>query len=226
MGFKSMVIALAITWCVFMTAFAQGPKNQIVETAFPTDTMSGSEIENEVGSGVYTENNDSSLSFRNESLFIIRKDTGMSASATDKGVRTPVKVIKSAASVQGAWSLTMKDIITRYLKLNLNQNGDAVYGSGELINNGVTTQVTAGGTVLGDQMALFVTSAGSQDLYRLSLTITPGSMNGDYIYTALGINQPGVAFGSLIAPQEGSTTGQAMQTAATNQIAGNLSPTN
>jgi hypothetical protein len=60
-------------------------------------------------------------------------------------------------------------------------------------------QVTAAGTILGDRVALFVTPVASQSLYRLSLTITPGSLNGDFIYTAPGVTQPGVAFGKLLA---------------------------
>ena len=78
---------------------------------------------------------------------------------------------------------------------------DAVFGSGELMDNGIPAQVTAGGTVLGDRLSLYVTPIGTQNLYRFSLEIKPGSMDGDYVFTAPGITQPGVAFGSLIAPQ-------------------------
>jgi len=201
MGFKSVMISLALALCLVTVAFGQGPKNQIVEPSFPEETMSGSEIYNEARSGVYTSPGDSELSFRNESLFVIRKDTGMSPNAVAKGVRTPVKVIKGlgGSPAAGSWSFTLTDFVTRYLKLNLYQTGDAVFGSGELVENGVSVQVTAGGTVLGDQLALFVTPLGSANLFRLSLTIQPGSMDGDYIYTGQGVTQPGVAFGSLIA---------------------------
>ncbi len=203
MGFKSVIIALALIGCFSATAFAQGPKTQIVEPQFPGANMSGSEIYNEVRQGVYTNPNDSGLSFRNESLFIIRKDTGMSPNVPARGVRTPVKVIQGLgiAPASGSWSFTLTDVATRYLKLNLYQTADAVFGSGELMDNGITTQVTAGGTVLGDRLSLYVTPIGTQNLYRFSLEIKPGSMDGDYVFTAPGITQPGVAFGSLIAPQ-------------------------
>jgi hypothetical protein len=104
------------------------------------------------------------------------------------------------APVAGSWTLTLNDLAKRYLKLNLYQSGDAVFGSGELEDSGVTTPVSAGGSVLGNRLALFVIPAGSQNMFRLSLTIQPGSMNGDYIFIAPGVNQPGVAFGSLMAP--------------------------
>jgi hypothetical protein len=225
MGIKSVVLAMALALCLFSTASAQGPKNYIAEPDFPGEDMSGSEIYREVQGGVYTDVNDASLSFRNESLFIIRKDTGMSPHVPEKGVRTPVRVIKGlgVAPAAGSWSFTLSDIATRYLRVNLYQNGDAVYGSGELTDNGFTTPVTVGGTVLGDQMALFVTPSGSQNLYRFSLTIKPGSMDGDYIYTSPGITQPGVAFGSLVAPLSDSaaaqTTASAQQSAQIQQNA-------
>ncbi|HUI39500.1 MAG TPA: hypothetical protein VLY86_01070 [Methanothrix sp.] len=91
--------------------------------------------------------------------------------------------------------------IRRDLKLNLFQSGDAVFGSGELLENGAATQFTVGGTVLGDKVALFVIPTGSQNLYRFSLTLKPGSSLGvDYIFTATGVTQPGVAFGQFMAP--------------------------
>ncbi|MCX6669451.1 MAG: hypothetical protein NTV25_06565 [Methanothrix sp.] len=189
MGFRSVVIALALVGCLNATVFAEGSKNQIVEPQSPGEEMSGSVI--------------SDLSFRNESLFLIRADTGMSPNVPAKGVRTPVAAIQGLgiAPAAGSWSFTLTDTATRYLSLDLYQTVDAVFGSGELMDRGTTAQVTAGGTVLGDRLSLYVTPIGTQNLYRFSLTIKPGSMDGDYIFTAPGITQPGVAFGSLVAPQ-------------------------
>jgi len=175
---------------------------QAVEPQVSEDYLSGSQIRDEVGWGEYTDVNDSSLSFRNESLFIIRKDTGMSPNVPEMGVRSPAIVGRmGVAMAAGSWALTLNDLDKKYLKLNLYQSGDAVFGSGELAEGAAVTPVTAGGSVLGNQLALFVIPAGSQNMYRLSLTIQAGSMNGDYVYTAPGVNQPGVAFGSMIPPQ-------------------------
>ncbi len=202
MGIKCLTLALAIAACLCLTALGQGPKNVIIEPEFSGDYLSGSQIRDEVGWGEYTDVNDSSLSFRNESLFIIRKDTGMSPNVPEMGVRSPAIVGRAGvAMAAGSWALTLNDLDKKYLKLELYQSGDAVFGSGELAQGAVVTPVTAGGSILGNQLALFVIPAGSQNMYRLSLTIQAGSMNGDYIFTAPGVNQPGVAFGSLIAPQ-------------------------
>jgi hypothetical protein len=213
MGFKCVVIALAFVACLCMTAFCQGPKNEYVEPEFPGEGMSGSQIYQDVREGTYDDINDSSLSFRNESLFTIRKDTGMSPHVPGKNVRTPVTVIRGlgVAPAAGSWAFTLNDVDKSYLKIDLYQTADAVFGSGELADNGVVTAVTAGGSVLGDQLALFVIPTGSQNMYRFSLTIKPGSMDGEYIFTSPGITQPGVAFGSMLSPQVNSVS--ALQTA-------------
>jgi len=220
MGFKRVVLALVFAACLCVTAFAQGPKNILAEPEFPGEDMSGQQIYQEVQEvGPYDDPGDSALTFRNESLFTVRKDTGMSPYVPGRGVRTPVTVITGlgAAPAAGSWAFTLNDVVKSYLKLDLYQTADAVFGSGELAHNGVVTAVTAGGSVLGDRLALFVIPTGSQNMYRFSLIIKPGSMDGEYIFTAPGITQPGVAFGSLLSLQ--GTSAPALQTAAAQQTA-------
>jgi len=212
MGFKSVVLALALIVCLAIPAFADmplGPKS-IMNQQFPNQNQSGYQILQEVTTGSNTNANDSDLSFRNESLFIINKNTGMSPGAAGKGVRTPIAV-GLPVSIAGVWSFTLTDIGTKSLTLSLFQSGDAVFGSGNLISGDSINQVTAGGTILGDQLAMYVIPAGSPNsMYRFSLTIRTGSMGGDYIYSAPGITQPGVAFGSIVAPP-GATVQPAVQ---------------
>ena len=226
MGFKCAVIALAFMACLCMTAFALGPKNVEVEAQYPTEDMSGNQIYQEVQEvGPYDNQADSALSFRNESLFTIRKDTGMSPHVPGAGVRTPVVVV-GVAPAAGSWAFTLNDVVRSYLKIGLYQTADAVFGSGELATNGAVTPVTVGGSVLGDQLALFVVPTGSQNMYRFSLTIKQGSMDGEYIFTAPGVTQPGVAFGSMLSPLASSAstqqTAQASQTAQTQQVTQSL----
>lgn len=228
MGLKSVVLVLALIGCLASSAMAaipQGPKN-FENDNFPKEGMSGNEILTEVREGVPTDvENESVLSFRNESLFYTRKDTGTSL-PVEKGVRTPVVVIRGLgpAPAAGTWTFTLTDVVTRYLTLNLVQYGDAVTGNGQLNENGVVTPVTVGGTAFADRLALFVTPIGGQSVYRLSLTIKPGSMDGDYIISGQGIQQPGIAFGSFVAPQTttAATTqqGQSTATQQTQQQAG------
>jgi hypothetical protein len=220
MGVKSVVLVLALVGCLILPAMGViplGPKNS-VNVNFPKENMSGNEIYTEVREGVSTDaENESVLSFYNESLFWVRADTGTSL-PTPKGVRTPPVVIRGIgpAPSAGSWSYTLTDTGTKYLTLNLQQFGDAVTGSGELMVNGVRTPVTAGGTVLADRLAMYVIPSGSQGVYRFSLIIKPGSMDGSYVFSGQGIEQPGVAFGSFVAPQSAVpvATQQAQPTAS------------
>jgi hypothetical protein len=216
MGFKCVVIALAVVACLCMTASALGSKNVYVEGDYPTESMSGNAINQEVQEGQNSDLDNSVLSFRNESLFTIRKDTGMSPGVPGTGVRTPVAVVRGlgVAPAAGSWAFTLNDVDKSYLKLDLYQTADAVFGSGELAAGGVVTPVTVGGSVLGDQLALFVIPTGSQNMYRFSLTINPGTMDGEYIFTAPGITQPGVAFGSQLSPQASASAAQPTTQAA------------
>jgi hypothetical protein len=226
MGVKSvvLVLVLALIGCLALPAMGViplGPKN-IVDQSFPKENMSGNEIYTEVRGGVYTDaENESVLSFYNESLFWTRADTGTSL-PIPKGVRTPPVAILGLgpAPSAGVWSFTLTDTMTKYLNLNLQQFGDAVSGTGELIVNGIRTPVTVGGTVLADRLSMYVIPAGSQSVYRLSLIIRPGSMDGSYVLSGPGIEQPGVAFGSYVAPQTTTTAAtqtQQTQTAASQQ---------
>lgn len=219
MGLKSVVLVLALIGCLALPAVGViplGPKN-VEDANFPKEGMSGNEIYTEVREGVFSDvENESVLSFRNESLFWTRKDTGTSL-PVPKGVRTPVVVVRGLgpAPAAGTWSFALTDVVTRYLTLNLVQYGDAVTGTGQLNENGVITPVTVGGTALADRLALFVTPVGGQSVYRLSLIIRPGSMDGSYIFSGQGIEQPGVAFGSYVAPQ---TAAAVTATATAQQV--------
>ncbi len=200
---KSVVLALALIAFLAIPAFADmplGPKNKINQP-FPNQNMSGYQIQQEVTYGSNTAPSESDLSFRNESLFLIDKRTGMSPGAAGKGVRTPIG-IGLPISIAGVWSFTLTDIGTKSLTLTLFQSGDAIFGSGELTAGNSMTQVNAGGTILGDKLALYVIPEGApNNMYRFSLTVRPGSMGGDYLYSAPGITQPGVAFGNSVMPQ-------------------------
>ncbi|NPV61244.1 MAG: hypothetical protein HPY61_01200 [Methanotrichaceae archaeon] len=204
MGFRSVAIVLAVMACLAISASAQGPKNIETEPDFPEEQMSGTTILSEVQSGSIA--GDGELSFRNESLFTIRADTGMSPGAVAEGVRTPVTTVAGLGltPAAGSWQLTLQEApsaASKLLALNLYQSGDAVFGYGQLNDAGVVSQVTVGGTVLGDKLSMYVIPVGSQMVYRFSLQLQPAAMSGSYVYSAPGVTQPGIAFGSLVSRQ-------------------------
>ncbi len=215
MRFINVVLVMAMIACLAMPALAEmplGPKNTVT-AKFPNENMSGYQITNEVTTGNPTVNNND-LSFRNESIFITSKSTGMSPNAVAKGVRIPPLAAGQLAPVAGAWSLVLSDAATRSMRLTLFQSEDAVYGYGDLTIDGTTSQVSVGGTVIGNVLTLYVIPVGTSNLYRLSLTWNPGRLSGNYIYNAPGITQPGVVFGNAIIP----AAVQQYQTTQTQQM--------
>jgi hypothetical protein len=139
-------------------------------------------------------------SFQNEDLFKISTDTGMSPNATENLSKTSgVIVLGGSAFIGGYWSFDLRDITSSTMKLNLSQYQDAVFGAGDITMGSSIIPVTVGGTIQANKLNLYVVPEGSQSLYRLSLTVTPASMNGSYLLTSPGVTQPGIAIGRLIA---------------------------
>ncbi len=190
MSFKMLLLAIAVIGCFSIPAICQSPSS---EQLFPEVTSDSPKL------------SDVRSAFQDKSLFVIRSDTGMSPGVPEPGVRYPPVgnvVAVRPYPIAGSWSLTLTDIVTKYMNLNLYQSEDSVFGNGELMDNGMTTQLTAGGTIVGDRLALYVMPVGTQNLYRMSLTLRPGSMDGSYIFSSPGVTQPGVAFGNLVSPQQ------------------------
>jgi hypothetical protein len=146
---------------------------------------------------------DVSEAFQNEDLFNTSPITGMSPNATADLVKIPgVVMVGRSAFVAGYWSFDLRDTTSSTMRLNLSQNQDAIFGEGDLIVAGSALPVTAGGTIQGNRLNMYVVPVGSSSLYRMTLTLAPSSMNGNYVLTAPGVTQPGIVFGSLIAPQQ------------------------
>jgi hypothetical protein len=139
-------------------------------------------------------------SFQNEDLFKTNPITGMSENATAHLLKTPIILVRGQSVVSGSWTLNLRDTHTSTMTLNLDQYQDAVFGSGKVIKGDIIENVSIGGTVIGDRLNLYATTDRENSLYRMALTVAPGSLTGNYLFTAPGIAQPGVVFGKLIAP--------------------------
>jgi hypothetical protein len=174
LGFKSVVLALVVLVCLLGQATSQ-------------DSSSVSSIVD-----------DARQSFQNESIFKINPWTGMSPGVPARGVWYPpvAGVALPSANVAGNWALDLRDVTVRSMSLNLSQNGNSLVGQGVGRTGNLVQQASVAGTVSGTGVFLYVTPTGGQDLYRLSLTLSSTSLNGDYIYSIGGYEQPGVAFGS------------------------------
>jgi hypothetical protein len=118
-------------------------------------------------------------------------------------VTTPAKISSAGiAKVSGSWSLKLDDNTSRKADLTLFQNGNAVYGTGD-INQGTNTtlQAAASGTVTGSMLNLNLVSLGKVSLYRFSLTIIRDSVTGSYSALTPGASQiTGTAKGERFLP--------------------------
>jgi len=92
----------------------------------------------------------------------------------------------AAVSAQGNWSFELRDSKIRMLYLSLHQSNGVVFGNGSM-NDGTETQETsASGSIQGDKMTLDVISAGTTNLYRMALTMSTGSAEGEYVAYSSG----------------------------------------
>ena len=97
-------------------------------------------------------------------------------------VTAPAKISNAGmANVSGSWSLELDDKASKKADLTIFQNGNAVYGTGDMNQGANTTlQAAASGTVTGSRLNLNLVSLGKVSLYRFSLTISKDSVTGGY----------------------------------------------
>ncbi|MGD0953067.1 MAG: hypothetical protein ABR985_11860 [Methanotrichaceae archaeon] len=118
----------------------------------------------------------------------------------DVNVKAKPAVSSELAIVSGSWSLDLNDSASRKAILTLFQNGDAVYGTGNL-NLDANTAMTAAasGTVTDDQVNLDIVSLGKVSLYRISMTVSGDSATGNYTTFSPGLPpSKGTAKGSKL----------------------------
>ncbi len=109
----------------------------------------------------------------------------------------------SAAMASGSWSLELKDSTLKEIVLTLFEHGNAVFGTGSMSNENSTLLVAASGFLDGDTLNLDLTTLGSINLYRLSLTTSGDSASGNYTaFSASGQSWIGSAEGIRSAPPE------------------------
>ncbi len=85
-----------------------------------------------------------------------------------------------ATSMAGNWSYRLRDSKNRVLALTLFQSENAVSGTGTINDGGDTQEVSASGSIQGDELDLNATSTGPISLYQLVLTMNGDSASGKY----------------------------------------------
>jgi len=93
------------------------------------------------------------------------------------------------AIVSGSWSFELNDSASRKAILTVFQNGDTIYGTGNLNLDANTAMIAvASGTVTGDQVNLDIVSLGKVSLYRISMIVNGDSATGSYTAFSPGLS--------------------------------------
>ena len=110
------------------------------------------------------------------------------AADANANVKAKPTMASELAIVSGSWSLDLNDSASRKAILTIFQNGDVVYGTGNLNLDANTAMIAAAsGTVTGDQVNLDIVSLGKVSLYRTVMTINGDSATGSYTAFSPGL---------------------------------------
>ena len=86
-----------------------------------------------------------------------------------------------SATISGRWSMELNYGAPPKASLNLFQNEDVIYGTGDIVLDSKTSlEVAASGTLIGDKLNLDMVSLGNVSLYRASVTVIGNSASGTY----------------------------------------------
>lgn len=113
----------------------------------------------------------------------VTTETNTTASSTGSASTAQSELPPSenvVTSVGGSWSLALNDTVQRDMALSLFQNGESVYGAGNIREGNSTTQVTASGTAKDGKLSLDVVSVGSIGVYKMVLNLNGDSASGTY----------------------------------------------
>jgi hypothetical protein len=106
----------------------------------------------------------------------------------------------AAVTASGSWSLVLNDTVQRDMSLSLFQNGESVYGAGNIREGNSTAQVTASGTAKDGKLNLDVVSVGSIGMFKMALDLNGDAGTGTYVaFSANGDSWQGSAEGLRIA---------------------------
>ncbi|HPS92088.1 MAG TPA: hypothetical protein PKV33_08020 [Methanothrix sp.] len=98
----------------------------------------------------------------------------------------PVGSGSSQANLTGSWSLDLKDGGIRHLDLQMYQQGDLIYGAGQMASGRNNQSVTASGSVAGDRPTIFVSAIDAGQAFRLKLSVSGESLAGEYDFISSG----------------------------------------
>jgi hypothetical protein len=101
-----------------------------------------------------------------------------SLNASNKVQTESSDIITQFAS--GSWSFKLYGSIQREVSLALFQDGNSIFGKGNIRENNITNQLMASGQLQGDTMNLDLTTQDPVSLYKLFLNLSGDRASGYY----------------------------------------------
>ncbi len=161
-------------------------------------------------SGGSTSAKESRTAAEADSSAAVAEDNASAAPAATMAETAPAETTAAptaapaATSIAGSWSLKLSDSAERQADITLFQNGDSIFGKGNLNEGNDTIQVTASGSLDAGSLKLDLTpSVGSIGLYKLALNLNEDSAEGVYqAFSVSGESWTGNVTGIRTVPQD------------------------
>ena len=139
----------------------------------------------------------------------------MGTVSTGRGILSPISVGEEEASgaqvglsgglnLSGSWSADLRAGTARHRDLDMFQQDDLLVGSGLMDSAGRSINITAAGSVRGEELTVFLLPEGGEDVFRLELSASGTALSGVYEATSRGMPiESGTVTGKmgLSAPQ-------------------------
>lgn len=93
---------------------------------------------------------------------------------------TNVGAVSSQANLTGSWSLDLKGTGIKHFDLQMYQEGDLIFGTGQLSADQSSQAVTAAGSVAGERPTIFISVMDGGQAFRLKLSVSGEALAGEY----------------------------------------------
>lgn len=216
--FDNLLICLAVLTCLITQAASGDPLNpgmlgETMDMPLPPDLVAKAvkagviKSSSEVTGSLPSAGQPMSLGTPTAGYnYAAEAGNGISAAGTAGPIDTGPASSQPSSSemdIGGTLSLVLRDSVTRYLNLALQQSGNAISGQGNITAGGSPEAVIAEGLVDGGSVNLTVASLEGSDIYRLDLLAEDNILKGSYAMQSEGdVTTTGEAVG--IMPNAGA----------------------
>lgn len=124
-----------------------------------------------------------------------------SASQTNNPPESSDSSSGESRDISGSWTLELQGEIPKEMALTLFQKGTDVFGTGRSVDGDETLLATASGSLIGNNLNLYLVTMGSIQLYKIGLSLDGDFASGKYTaISATGESTDGSVNGTRSVP--------------------------